>query len=109
VEVLDKEPASTAISKYDAILTFRVVSWGIRLIQEEPDLMSPFIELEVKMVYVPTSKVLWDDCDKYIGQNRFPLHAYQNQKELCKKEIQETIVDVVEYISRMLLPPKTSS
>jgi hypothetical protein len=102
--VFDKEPEPVEISKYDGILTFRILNWGICIVERgDPDLLASFIQLEARMVHVPTSNLIWDDHDKVIGQNKRPLDSYQKEKESFRKDIQETVEDAGRYMANIVL------
>jgi hypothetical protein len=92
VQMFDKDLEANEMAKYDAVLTFRIESWGLRLVQRsQGEAIAAFVELESSMVRTQGGQVLWDAHDTVIGQATYPLGAYQRDGELLRRNIQETL------------------
>jgi hypothetical protein len=104
VQVFDKELELGEISKYDGLLTFQIPNWGIRLVERgQNELLAAFVEIEAKMVLGTTSNVIWDEHDTVIGQNKRLLSLYQNEQELCRKDLYETAEDAGQRMANILI------
>ncbi|MFZ2446093.1 MAG: hypothetical protein WAW37_07040 [Syntrophobacteraceae bacterium] len=79
------------MSKYDAVVTFQIESWGLRLVERsQGDLMKPYLEVRSRMLS-PSGKTLWDERDVVAGNGRNTLSSYQHERGLLKKDMEEAI------------------
>jgi len=92
VQVFDKDLEANEVAKYDAVLTLRIESWGLRLVQRsQGEALAAFVELEAKMVRTQGGQVLWDAHDTVLGKAMYPLGSYQRDGELLRRNIRETL------------------
>jgi hypothetical protein len=104
IQVFDKELESSEMSKYDAVLTFHIPNWGIRIVERsQSELMSSFVEVDAKMVRISTPNVIWDEHNTVLGQNKRTLNSYQNEKEFCRKDIREAVEDAAQSMANILI------
>jgi hypothetical protein len=104
IQVFDKNLDPVEVSRYDAVLTFLIPNWGIRLVERgQNELLATFVELEAKMVPSASTNILWDEHDTVIGQIKRTMGSYQNDKELLRKDIHETVVDAGQRMANILI------
>ncbi|HKZ57345.1 MAG TPA: hypothetical protein VJ024_06550 [Thermodesulfovibrionales bacterium] len=104
IQIFDKKLESGEISKYDAVITFHIPNWGIRIVERgKTELMSSFVEFETEMIEVRSSNIVWKEHDTVIGQSKRTLSSYQNEKESCRKDVQETAEDAGQRIANILI------
>lgn len=90
-DLLDTELKPEGMSKYDAVVTFQINSWGLRLVERsQGELMKPFVEVHARMV-IPGGQTLWEEREVFAGSGRNSLSAYQYEKGLLKKDMEEAI------------------
>jgi hypothetical protein len=78
-------------SKYDAVVTFTIESWGLRLMERsQGDLMKPYLEIHSRMLN-SKGQTLWDERDILAGNGRNSLSSYQYEKGLFQKDMEEAI------------------
>lgn len=93
IQVFDKELKSTEAQNYDAIATFRIRNWGLRLANRENNQMSAFIELEIKMIQTRENKILWDEHEVVLGKSQNTFDSYKKDKDMTLNDIKETVED----------------
>lgn len=102
IKIFDKELESRNIFQ-DAVVTFRIQNWGIRLADRERDHMSAFIELEIKMIQTQNNQVLWDEHEVVLGQGRHPFGSYQKNKELLQSDLKVTCEEAGSRMANILI------
>lgn len=107
VQMLDQEPTAAEARKYDAVLTIRIVNWGLRApAPTESARLAAFAELQIRMVRVSNSETLWEEQDTVVGQGRYGLATYQQDRNLLRQELQDTIEKAGYRVATQLLYPK---
>lgn len=76
---------------YDAVVMFTIEKWGLRLIDQESNMVSGFLELDMKMQAGPDMKTIWDERHVLTGQGRKHFREYSANPELVKQEMSETL------------------
>lgn len=90
---LDHELKAEDVKSYDAVVSFEILSWGLRLAERsQGDLLKPFLEIHAQLVDAKGNK-LWDETDVLVAHGRNSLSSYQNDHELFKKDMEEAIQD----------------
>ncbi len=90
---LDHELKVEEVKNYDAVASFEILSWGLRLAERsQGDLLKPFLEIHAQLVDAKGNK-LWDETDVLTGHGRSSLSSYQNDHELFMKDMEEAIQD----------------
>jgi len=79
------------LSGYDAVVTFTIDKWGLRLVEREASNVAAFVELDIKMVKTKDSKTIWDQREVIVGDRREGFLMFSNNSELLRGELKETI------------------
>lgn len=104
IQVFEKDLEPGEVSKFDAVLKLQIKGWGLRIVERgQQELMSTFIELELKMIRSSTSQIIWDEHETVIGKNKRTLNSYQNEEEACTKDIRETVEDASLRVASILI------
>lgn len=105
IQVFDKEIKSKDVHQYDAVVTFSIQNWGLRLADRENDKMAAFIELEVKMIQTSDGRVIWDEREVVLGNGRHPFELYQEDKQLVQNDLEETVEEAGFRTANLLIYP----
>lgn len=91
VQILPDKSDKQTQSQFDAVVTFEIQKWGLRLIDRETDKLSGFVELNMHMTTTADNKTIWDQRHVIIGQGRERLSTYSLNAELLRNELRQTI------------------
>lgn len=91
VKVYDKEPDPKDVSSHDAVVTFAMKSWGVRVAERETDQLASFVELEITMIQTRDNQTLWDEHEVVLGKGRYSFDSYKGDKELLQNDLKETV------------------
>ncbi|MGA3115370.1 MAG: hypothetical protein ABSF90_13180 [Syntrophobacteraceae bacterium] len=90
---LDHELKAEDVKSYDAVVSFEILSWGLRVVERsQGDLLKPFLEIHAQLVDAKGNK-LWDETDVLVGHGQSSLANYQYDHELFNKDMEEAIQD----------------
>lgn len=103
VTILDGSSSLKSLDSYDAVVTFTIDQWGLRLVEQKRDLVSGFVELEMKMKTYPDQKIIWDERHVVLGQGREYLRKYMSDSELLQNEMVQTIQATADRMSNLLI------
>jgi hypothetical protein len=79
------------LSDYDAVVTFTIDRWGLRLVERETESVSAFVEMDVKMVRAKDKKTIWDQREVIVGDRRENFMTYKTNGEMLRNELRDTI------------------
>jgi hypothetical protein len=91
VYMVPEASQKAGLSDYDAVVTFTIATWGLRLVERDNDKVAAFVELDVEMVRGTDKKVIWDQREVIVGDRRETLATYTADGEALRKELRETI------------------
>jgi len=91
VYILPDANQKVSLSDYDAVVTFTIARWGLRLIERETDKVAAFVELDAKMVRTRDANTIWDQREVIIGDRRENLATYSADSNMLRNELRETI------------------
>lgn len=91
VYILPDANQKASLSDYDAVVTFSIDRWGLRLIEHMADKLAAFVEMDAKMVRAKDKKTIWDQREVIIGERRENLEMYSTNGEMLRNELRETI------------------
>jgi hypothetical protein len=69
VYLLEAPPQNNEGKNFDAVLTFNVLSWGLRLPNRDEERLAPFIELETTLNRYSDNQTLWNMHDTFLGKS----------------------------------------
>jgi hypothetical protein len=76
VTLLDAPPNDDESKKFNAVLTFDIETWGLRLPNQNEERLVPFIELKTTLRRSSNNQALWDMHDTFLGQKRTSFSEY---------------------------------
>jgi hypothetical protein len=91
VYILPDAKQKEDLSGYDAVVTFNIDRWGLRLLDRTADKVAAFVELNVKMVRIKDKKTIWDQREVIIGDRKESFGIFSTNVELLRSELSETI------------------
>lgn len=100
--VVDDPKEPLALGEYDAVVTFTIKQWGLRLVEQRQDAMAGFMEIDMK-VQDAAKKAIWDERHVVIGQGREYLRKYMTDASLVQNELKQTIQDAGMRMSNLLI------
>ncbi len=103
VQILSKKPDKNTQSQFDAIVTFEIEKWGLRLVEREADELAGFVELNMNMTTTADSKTIWDQRHVIMGQGRERLTTYSHNSELLRNELRQTIEQAASRMINLLI------
>lgn len=104
VRVLEGDPTETERAKYDAIATFRFVSWGIRLVdQNSPERVTAFVDLQATLQKTGTEAPLWDENVTVIGRETHPLSEFREKPDVTRREVSAVMDDAAYRLANNLI------
>ena len=106
VQLFDQVPDSTETTKFDAVLTFKINYWGLRLANRDEERLAPFVELQTKLIRSADSQPLWDMHDTFLGQKRAYLSDYKEDGAMLRNEMKETIANAGTRMAIKIIYPR---
>jgi hypothetical protein len=104
VRVLNSEPAGAERAKYDAIATFRFVSWGFRLVdQNNPERVSAFLDLNATLQKAGNETPLWDENVTVIGKETHSLSEFREKPDVTRREMGAVMDDAAYRLANNLI------
>jgi hypothetical protein len=103
VQIIKEGLNSDQFDGYDAVVFFTVKKWGLRLVEQRTDMVSGFIEIDVKMRTIPDNKTIWEERQVIAGRGRENLREYISNAELLQNELTQTIKDAGTRMSNLLI------
>jgi len=84
------------LSDYDAVVTFTIDRWGLRLMElanKNPaaDKLAGFVKVYAKMVSTKDEKIIWKRKELVDGERRETVSAYTTNSEMLHNELKDTI------------------
>jgi hypothetical protein len=93
------------LSDYDAVLTFTVNRWGLRLVERENEKLAAFVELKAEMVKAGEKKPVWDERQVIVGNNRRTVAEFTADSNMLNSELKDTIKKAGVQMSNALIYP----
>ncbi len=91
VRLLDAAPDAKAGNAPDGVVTLTIHDWGLRLIQQNSELLSTFVEVEADLRGAQGGHRLWDEHDTFLSGRSHNLSTYQGDGSLLKAELTDAI------------------
>jgi len=98
-------PKDVDSGQYDAIVSFNIVNWGLRLVNQDSDEMSSFIEMDILMNDTNSGTVLWQQREVALGQEQQKFETYVDDGEGLRKSLQRTAHELGDSVANTLLYP----
>lgn len=105
-EILERPPEGSARSQFDGVLLVKLRAWGLVAVAKNPDLLSAFVDFEVRMLRTSAPDAIWEESNAMIGQGRHPLEAYLMDPALARQEITEAFETTGQRLAYELLYPR---
>jgi hypothetical protein len=109
VYLLEATPDNKESKNFDAVLTFNVLSWGLRLPNRDDERLAPFIELEITMNRYSDNQTLWNMHDTFLGQKRSYFSEYKDDGSMLRKELRETVANAGARMATKIIYPRGNS
>jgi len=93
------------LSDYDAVLTFTINRWGLRLVERENEKLSAFVELKAEMVSAKEKKPVWDERQVIVGNKRQTVAEFTADSNMLNSELQDAIKKAGTQMSNALIYP----
>jgi hypothetical protein len=106
IQVLEQPPEGSDRSRFDGVLLVKLPAWGLTMVAREPDLLSGFVELEVKMSVTSATQTIWEESNTALGRGRHPLDAFRTDPALARQEIIATFETAGQRLAYELLYPR---
>lgn len=103
VQILSEKPDKNTQSKFDAVVTFEIQKWGLRIVASETGELSGFVELNMNMKTTADNKTIWDQRHVVIGQGQELFNTYSLNAELLRNELRQTIEQAASRMSNLLI------
>ena len=109
VYLLEATPDNKESKNFDAVLTFKVLSWGLRLPNRDEERLAPFIELEITLNRYSDNQTLWNMHDTFLGQKRSYFSDYKEDGAMLRKELTETVANAGARMATKIIYPRGTS
>lgn len=106
VHLLEAPPKDNESTNFDAVLTFNVLSWGLRLPNRDEEHLAPFIELETTMKRYSDNQTLWNMHDTFLGQKRSYFSDYKEDGPMLRKELTEAVANAGARMATKIIYPR---
>jgi hypothetical protein len=106
VQLFEKVLDSTESKKFDAVLTFDIKNWGLRLPNRDEERLAPFIELETTLIRSTDGRTLWNMHDTFLGQKRTYFSDYKEDGSMLRNEMKETIANAGARMATKIIYPR---
>jgi hypothetical protein len=97
------DPPSGDLANHEAVLTVLIKTWGLRLVDRKPERLGGFVALEMKLVR--GGRLRWDEHDIIAAPTQRDLLAYQQDGELLRRDIAQTLETAGHRVAMELLYP----
>ena len=109
VHLLEALPDDNESKDFDAVLTFNVLTWGLRLPNRDEERLAPFIELETTLRRASDNQTLWSMHDTFLGQKRTFFADYKEDGPMLRKELKETVASAGARMANKIIYPRGNS
>jgi hypothetical protein len=106
IQVFEELPDETEIKKFDAVLTFDIKNWGLRLPKQDEEQLAPFIELQTTLIRSSDKLTLWNMHDTFLGQKRTYFSDYKENGPMLRDETKETIANAGTRMATRIMYPR---
>jgi hypothetical protein len=86
----------------DAILELTIVEWGIRVVNQQTDQLSPYMVIHITLKD-QQGKILWKERESQVGRSAHFLNEYYNQENLLKEAMKTIVKDTTYRIASTLI------
>ncbi len=91
--------------KYNAVQTIRIGSWGLRLVDRDMNLISPFIEFSINIKQIQNKITLMDEHKILVGKERESIQYYQENKELLNTSLKQLFKTAGYSMANLIIYP----
>ena len=106
IRLFDAAPGEAESKNFDAVLTFNIKNWGLRLPNRDEERLSPFIEMETTMLRASDNKVLWNTHDTFLGQKRSYFSDYKEDGSMLRNELKSTVANAGARMAMKVIYPR---
>jgi hypothetical protein len=106
IQLFEKVPDESQTNNFDAVLTFNIKNWGLRLANRDEARLAPFIELETTLIRARDNQTLWNMHDTFLGQKRSHFAEYKEDGPMLRNEIKETIANAGARMATRIIYPR---
>jgi hypothetical protein len=106
VSLLDTPPNDDESKNFDAVLTFDIKTWGLRLPNQNEERLAPFIELETTLRRSSDNQTLWNMHDTFLGQKRTYFSEYKEDGPMLRKELKDTVASAGSRMAMKIIYPR---
>lgn len=103
VDICKEDLTPEQYADYDAVVAFTIEQWGLRLVEQRTDIVSGFIEFDMKVRSGEKQKIIWDERHVVAGQNRAYLRKYMQDGAFLREEMTQTIQEAGSSVSNLLI------
>ncbi len=90
--------------RFDGVLEIKLPAWGLVIVARDPDLMSGFVELDVRMT--AAGAMVLEEAYTALGSERYPLEAFGGDAVMTRRELTETLQVAGQRLAYELLYPR---
>jgi len=90
--------------RFDGVLEIKLPAWGLVIVARDPDLMSGFVELDVRMT--AAGAMVLEEAYTALGRERYPLEAFGGDAVMTRRELTETLQVAGQRLAYELLYPR---
>jgi hypothetical protein len=108
IYILTGENQKINLSDYDAVVTFTIDRWGLRLTElatnnPAADKLASFVKVYAKMVSSKNKKTIWKRKELITGDRHENLTTFTANSEMLRNELRETIKKAGVQMSNALI------
>jgi hypothetical protein len=106
IQLFEKVPDESQTKNFDAVLTFDIRTWGLRLANRDDERLAPFIELETTLIRARDNQTLWNMHDTFLGQKRSYFAEYKEDGPMLRNEMKEAIGNAGARMANKIIYPR---
>lgn len=108
-QLFDGSQGEKDLKNIDAIVTFNIKTWGLRLANQTDDRLAAFVEIETTLVRSNDSKTLWNMHDTFLGQKRAYFSDFKENGPVLRDELRETVGNAGTRMATKMIYPRGSN
>lgn len=106
IRLLDAPPDENATKTFDAVLTFNIKTWGLRLANRDEERLAPFVEVETILRRSSDGHTLWNMHDTFLGQKRAYFSDYKENAAMFRNEMKDTVANAGARMAMRIIYPR---
>ncbi len=92
-------------TKYHAVQTLRINNWGLRLVDREKNLISPFVEFTIHIKQIQSNMTLMDEHKILVGKERESIQHYQENKDILNTSLKQLFETAGYRMANLIIYP----